>query len=75
LKKAEEKGVEFILTEDFLVVDDFNKSETKKNINQFLQFHRVAFVGVSSNKKDFSRGLFKEFQKHIDNVHCIAMKS
>ncbi|MHA2029883.1 MAG: CoA-binding protein [Candidatus Kariarchaeaceae archaeon] len=47
---------------------EINKSETRKNINQFLNFSTIAFVGISSNKKDFSRALFRDFQKHINHV-------
>ncbi|MEI6043288.1 MAG: CoA-binding protein [Chloroflexota bacterium] len=34
-----------------------------KTVNNFLGKKRLAIVGVSRNEADFSRGLFREFQK------------
>ena len=36
---------------------------TRAQIDDFLAQKRLAFVGVSRNPKDFSRGLFRELQQ------------
>jgi predicted CoA-binding protein len=36
---------------------------SRKLIDEFLGFKRIAFVGLSSKSKDFSRSVFKEFLK------------
>lgn len=36
---------------------------TRKHIDDFLQQKRIAMVGVSRNQTDFSRVLFREFQR------------
>jgi uncharacterized protein len=36
---------------------------TRENIEVFLRQHRLAFVGLSRNPKDFSRALYDEFRK------------
>jgi predicted CoA-binding protein len=36
---------------------------TRERIDDFLSHRRIAMVGVSRNSKDFSRLLFREFQK------------
>jgi predicted CoA-binding protein len=45
-----------------------DKSEARKNIDNFLNLSTIGFVGVSSKKKDFSQGLFKEMKKHFRRV-------
>lgn len=35
---------------------------TRAEIDSFLAEHRIAFVGLSRNRRDFSRTLFKEFR-------------
>lgn len=37
---------------------------SKAIVDEFLACRRIAFVGVSRNKDDFSRALFREFRKH-----------
>jgi predicted CoA-binding protein len=58
---------------------------TREDIDDFLAQKRIAFVGVSRDPKDFSRGLFRDLQKRgydvvpvnpnineIDGARCFA---
>lgn len=58
---------------------------TRDEIDDFLKQKRLAVVGVSANPRDFSRGLFREFQRRgydmvpvnpkleeVDDCRCYA---
>lgn len=58
---------------------------TRSQIDAFLAHKRIAFVGVSRNPRDFSRMLFREFQKrgyevipvnpkltNVDGIQCYS---
>jgi predicted CoA-binding protein len=47
---------------------EIDKLETKRNIESFMNLSSIAFVGISSKERDFSRSLYRDMKKQIQQV-------